>query len=338
MVRGAALPPEPESVRQLRSRIGEAKRLLAEAPAPGMGFVKLAVGDEAGGPVQLLTLPKETFLSKGAEAQVPTSLGKTVRLRVERANGVNTAVSVKGEDGRALQPLVVQYPIERDGEVKETALYTAAHPALESTELADEGRQYVRARLDKAAAQLEAKGINVSPDIVNVAERLCLVEHADHKRFLSEDRGALLGEIETLYELNGGDTFRYSVSTAGAGGMVQMIPKTYQGIREHHPQAGLNPDFVEGMRDHDNAAAAMLLYMQDTWNGLAKEDEVVGALKSGVATQAELLAAGYNSNPMRLAKYLSRGGTAWRTLIPRETQMYLQIYAAFDGDSAKAAD
>ena len=338
VVRGLSLPPEPESVRQLRSRIGEAKRLIAEAPAPGMGFVKLAVGDEGGGPVQLLTLPKETFLSKGAEAQVPTSLGKTVRLRVERANGVNTAVSVKGEDGRTLQPLIVQYPIERDGEVKETALYTAAHPALESTELADEGRQYVRARLDKAAAQLEAKGINVSPDIVNVAERLCLVEHADHKRFLSEDRGALLSEIETLYELNGGDTFRYSVSTAGAGGMVQMIPKTYQGIREHHPQAGLNPDFVEGMRDHDNAAAAMLLYMQDTWNGLAKEDEVVGALKSGVATQAELLAAGYNSNPMRLAKYLSRGGTGWRTLIPRETQMYLQIYASFDGDSARAAD
>jgi hypothetical protein len=338
VVRGLSLTPEPESVRQLRTRIGEAKRLLAEDPAPEMGFVKLAVGDEGGGPVQLLTLPKETFLSKGAEAQVATSLGKVVRLRVERANGVNTAVSVKGADGGTLQPLVVQYPIERDGEVKETALYTAAHPALESTELAGEGRQYVRRRLDEAASQLEEKGIQISPDIVNVAERLCLVEHADHKRFLSEDRSALLSEIETLYELNGGDTFRYSVSTAGAGGMVQMIPKTYQGIREHHPRAGLNPDFVEGMRDHDNAAAAMLLYMQDTWNGLAKEDEVAAALKSGVATQAELLAAGYNSNPMRLAKYLSRGGNGWRALIPKETQMYLQIYAAFDKDGGQSAD
>jgi hypothetical protein len=330
VVRGLALPPEPEPVRRVRSRISEAKRLLASSPAPGAGFVRLAVGDEGGGPVQLLTLPKETFLSKGAEAQVATSLGKTVRLRVERANGVNTAVSVAGADSRPLLPLVVQYPIERNGEVTETALYTAAHPALESAEMAGEGRQYVRRRLDEAAARLDAKGVSVSPDIVNVAERLCLVEHADHKRFMSEDRGALLSEIETLYELNAGDTFRYSISTAGAGGMVQMIPKTYQGIREHHPKAELNPDFVEGMRDHDNAAAAMLLYMQDTWDGLLKEGEVVGALKSGVATQAELLAAGYNSNPMRLAKYLSRGGTAWRTLIPRETQMYLQIYAAFD--------
>ena len=336
VVRGLALPPEPEPVRQLRSRINEAKRQLATGPAPGAGIVRLAVGEEDGGPVQLLTLPKETFLSKGAEAQVATSLGKTVSLRVERANGVNTAVSVKGADGRRLQPLVVEYPIERDGEVKETAYYTAAHPALESAEIADEGRQYVRGRLDEAAAQLEAKGVSISPDIVNVAERLCLVEHADHKRFLNEDKGALLSEIETLYELNGGDTFRYSISTAGAGGMIQMIPKTYQAIREHHPQAELNPDFVEGMRDHDNAAAAMLLYMQDTWDGLLKEDEVVAALKSGVATQAELLAAGYNSNPMRLAKYLSRGGTAWRTLVPRETQMYLQIYAAFDKPAGDA--
>jgi hypothetical protein len=337
VVRGLSLPPESESVRLLRSRIQEAKQVLAAGPAPGVGFVRLAVGGEDG-PVQTLTLPKETFLSKGAQAQVATSEGGTVALRVERANGVNTAVSVTGADGRQLQPLVVEYPIEREGKVTETAFYTAAHPALETPELAEGGRQYVRATLDEAAARLEDEGIHVSPDIVDVAERLCLVEHADHKRFLTEDHGSLLGEIETLYELNGGDTFRYSVSTAGAGGMVQMIPKTYQAIRERHPQAALNPDFVEGMRDHSNAAAAMLLYMQDTWDRLAKEDEVAGALKSGVATQSELLAAGYNSNPLRLAKYLSRGGNAWRTLIPRETQMYLQIYAAFDGAGGQAAD
>ncbi|HEX3558918.1 MAG TPA: hypothetical protein VHU19_06930 [Pyrinomonadaceae bacterium] len=337
VARALARPSEPESVSRVRTRISEAKRLLASDPAPVAGSVRLAVGDESG-QIQLLTLPKETFLSKGAEAQVATSQGSTARLRVERANGVNTAVSVTGADGRPLQPLAVEYPIERNGEVTETAFYTAAHPALESTEMADEGRQYVRRTLDEAAAQLEAKGLSVSPDIVNVAERLCLVEHADHKRFLSEDRGALLDEIETLYELNAGDTFRYSISTAGAGGMVQMIPKTYQAIREHHPQAQLNSDFVEGMRDHDNAAEAMLLYMQDTWDGLSKEDEVAGALKSGVATQAELLAAGYNSNPMRLAKYLARGGTGWRTLVPRETQMYLQIYAAFDGLGGRDGD
>jgi hypothetical protein len=28
---------------------------------------------------------------------------------------------------------------------------------------------------------------------------------------------------------------------------------------------------------------------------------------------------------------LKRGGDGWRTLIPRETQMYLQIYKSFEG-------
>jgi hypothetical protein len=130
--------------------------------------------------------------------------------------------------------------------------------------------------------------------------------------------------------LNVGDTYRYSVSTAGAGGMIQMIPKTYAAIREQHPSAALEADFVTGMQDHPNALRAMLLYMQDTWNNLSKRDQIKQALASGTVTQAELLAAGYNSNPMRLADYLQRGGDSWRTLIPAETQMYLQIYAAVD--------
>jgi hypothetical protein len=165
-----------------------------------------------------------------------------------------------------------------------------------------------------------------------VAERLCHVEHTDHKRFLTEDASSLFKEIRALYALNAGDTYRYSVSSAGAGGMVQMIPPTYKAIREQHPEAELKEDFVEGMRDHANAARAMLVYMQDTWDKLLKSDEVVAALDSGRATQAELLAAGYNSNPLRLPKYLARGGSDWRSLIPEETKMYLRIYAAVESN------
>ena len=46
---------------------------------------------------------------------------------------------------------------------------------------------------------------------------------------------------------------------------------------------------------------------------------------------SELLAAGYNSNAAKLPGYLKRGGDEWRTLIPRETQMYLAIYKSFEG-------
>jgi hypothetical protein len=112
--------------------------------------------------------------------------------------------------------------------------------------------------------------------------------------------------------------------------MVQMIPWAYNLERQRHPGVGLTPDFVVGMRNHVNALQAMLLYMQDTWNDLAASEDVQYALSAKQATQTELLAAGYNSNAARLPLYIRRGGAAWRTLIPRETQVYLQIYKTLE--------
>ncbi|HYG09520.1 MAG TPA: hypothetical protein VD835_06070, partial [Pyrinomonadaceae bacterium] len=168
------------------------------------------------------------------------------------------------------------------------------------------------------------------PEVLDMAERLCLVEHVDHQRFRTESRLALFNEIYALYALNELDTYRYSVSTAGAGGMVQMIPWTYQMLRQRYPAVGLNPDFVLGMRNHGNALEAMLLYIRDTWSDLLLNQTIANALASGIATPADLIAAGYNSNPAKLAGYIRRGGASWRTLIPRETQMYLQIYQSLE--------
>jgi len=184
--------------------------------------------------------------------------------------------------------------------------------------------------LDLAAKRLKAKGITITPQIVDVAERLCIVEHVDHDRFRRENRLALYEEVFALYALNELDTYRYSVSSAGAGGMVQMIPSTYQMVRRRHPGVGLNPDFVTGMRNHGNALEAMLLYMRDTWNDLLLSSDVTYALDAKLATQPELLSAGYNSNPAKLGGYIRRGGSAWRALIPRETQIYLEIYRSLD--------
>jgi hypothetical protein len=320
----------------VRTRIGEAKRLLRSRPlptaltSPSIQFVTLAALDRATARVHLITLPKQTFLTKGAEVSLTSSEGTLVNLRILRANGVNTAVTIFDETGSALSPLVVEFPIEKGGVFRETAYYTSAHPALLSQDLVRSGQNYVRSMLDLAAKRLRDKGVFISPQIVDVAERLSIVEHTDHERFRSENRLALYEEIYSLYALNELDTYRYSVSTAGAGGMVQMIPWAYNLMRQRHPAVGLTPDFVSGMRNHSNALQAMLLYMQDTWDDLTANDEVKAALDSKRATPAELLAAGYNSNAARLPLYLRRGGDGWRTLIPRETQMYLQIYKSFE--------
>jgi hypothetical protein len=324
-------PSANPAAARLRGQISEAKRELRQLPADSLDEVTLAVAAPAGG-VQTLRASKEDFLTKDGEFTALSSAGEPLKVRVVRPNYVNTAVRVTDARGRELQPLVVRYPVEKGGKLKEVAYYTSAHPAVENDAVARAGGEYVRERLDEAARRLAAKGERIDPAIIDVAERLCHVEHTDHKRFLTENPASLFEEIRTLYALNGGDTYRYSVSSAGAGGMVQMIPPTYEAIREQHPHVGLKADFVEGMRDHENATQAMLVYLQDTWDYLRKQEEVVAVLEGGLATQEELLAAGYNSNPFKLPKYLARGGSAWRTLIPEETKMYLRIYSAVEAN------
>ena len=320
----------------IQSRIGEAQRFLKTRPkatamtTPSIEFVIIAALDRDTTQTHLITISKQTFLTKGAEINTVSSLGTNVNVRVLRANGVNTALTIFTPAGQSLVPLTIEYPIERNGRFLEMAYYTSAHPALLSNDLVRSGQSYVRNMLDLAVTRLRDRGMVISPQIVDVAERLCLVEHVDHERFRAENRLALYEEIYSLFALNELDTYRFSVSSAGAGGMVQMIPWTYNLVRTRHPGVGLIPDFVTGMRNHANALEAMLLYMHDTWNDLSANDEVKYALGANIATPAELMAAGYNSNAAKLPGYLKRGGDNWRVLIPRETQMYLTIYKSFE--------
>jgi hypothetical protein len=319
----------------ISARISEAQRMFKTRPkptalTPSIEFVTVAALDRETSRTHFITLSKETFLTKGAEVNTVTSEGTQINLRIIRANGVNTAMTIFTPDGKSLAPLTIEYPIERGGKYLETAYYTSAHPALLSKDLVRSGQSYVRNMLDLAAKRLRDKGVMISPQLVDVAERLCVVEHVDHERFRAENRLALYDEIYSLFALNELDTYRYSVSTAGAGGMVQMIPWAYNLERTRYPGVGLIPDFVVGMRNHGNALQAMLLYMHDTWNELTANEEVQYALGAKIATPSELLAAGYNSNAAKLPGYLKRGGDNWRVLIPRETQMYLQIYKSFE--------
>jgi hypothetical protein len=342
-VLSAADRADRELSARMRSRITAARELLSNSPFVAQDVVTLAVEDAAA-QMHLVNLPKEVFLRPGSQVQLLSSAGVPLTVEIVRPNYVNTAVRVLDAAGRELAPLVVKYPLEKEGKLKEMAYYTSAHPSVSTPALTREGRRYVREQLDAAAASLAAEGMPIDPALIDAAERLCFVEHVDHGRFKRESRPALLDEIGALYALNAGDTYRYSVSSAGAGGMVQMIPPTYHAIRAQYPRAALNPDFVAGMRDHSNATRAMLIYMKDTWGFLARQDEVKTALQTGIATQPDLLAAGYNSNPRKLPRYIERGGAAWRTLIPEETKMYLQIYAAveahipFESRAARAAE
>ena len=323
---------------QIKSKIAEAKRLMQTRPMPtgavdgavAMDIVRLAFHDWKTQKIDFVVLTKTAFLSKNAEIPLISSNGKMMHVRIIRANGVNTPVTIFDQTGEIQMPLVVQYPVERGGRYMETAYYTSTHTGVVTPEIVNAGQLYVRNTIDVAREKLREKGIVISPQIADIAERLSTVEHVDHLRFRTEHHPNIYNDIFTLYALNEGQTYRYSVSSAGAGGMVQMIPSTYYMVRNRYYSVGLMPDFVEGMRNHQNAAQAMLLYMKMTWDDLIASETVYGALEDGKATPSDLMAAGYNSNPAKLAGYIKRGGSGWRNLIPRETKIYLQIYASLE--------
>lgn len=334
------LNPNGLAFAQLKSKLAEARRYLTMRPLTiasseattvvPTSVVRIAFYDETARHIDSYVISKEQFLQHGLATIVISSAGKQLVSRTIRGNGVNTPVVITDQANRQHLPLMVQYPRENRGILQEMAYYISSHPQMITPEVVNAGRFYVRNVIDVAREQLKKKGYSIQPKVADNAERLATVEHVDHLRFRTEPHANIYNDIFTLYAMNEGQTYRYSVSSAGAGGMVQMIPSTYRMVRNLHPNAGLMPDFVEGMRNHVNAAQAMLLYMQMTWNDLIRNPTVFNAVQTKIATQEQLMAAGYNSNPAKLPGYINRGGAGWTSLIPRETQIYLQIWDSLE--------
>ena len=336
-----AISGELLTLGQIKQKLAEAKREMAArpltiamvdgvTPTSPLELVRVAFFDRDTKQLDYVTLSKDAFLTKDAEYMLTSLSMKMIKFRTLRPNGVNTPVTITGLSGKQHIPLMVQYPVVRGGVSYETAYYMSTHPGLVTPEVINAGKFYVRNTIDVAREKLRERGFSISPQAADIAERLAIVEHVDHYRFRTEYHQNIYNDVFALYALNEGQTYRYSVSSAGAGGMIQMIPSTYRMIRNRFPGAGLMPDFVAGMQNHPNAALAMLLYIQSTYEDLLKSPTIVEALQTGTATDFELLSAGYNSNPAKLPGYIKRGGSNWRNLIPRETQIYLQINASLE--------
>src|SRR5437899_733179 len=123
------------SSEQIAQDIAEAKQLLkARQTSASAVSVTLATLDPETSQINLVSVAKDSFLVSGSNLLATSQLGRSLRIHVINANGVNTAVTVTDvATGRAFLPLVVQYPIVKSGSVTETAYYTSAHPALLST-------------------------------------------------------------------------------------------------------------------------------------------------------------------------------------------------------------
>ena len=134
--------PSPLSVDELNQRLTAAKRTL-QAQSFSTTAVQLAAFNSTTGQMHVLSVGKDSFLTKDGDYQLVSNQGANLRVRIVRPNGVNTSVIVSDAATRkSLYPLMVRYPIERGGDVQ-PAFYVSAHPALISDELVASGKTYV---------------------------------------------------------------------------------------------------------------------------------------------------------------------------------------------------
>ena len=116
-----------------------------------------------------------------------------------------------------------------------------------------------------------------------------------------------MDQLNILLALNEGDTYKYSVSTAGARGIAQFIPSTYASLVTRHSDAGLIADFVAGMSDHENAIKAMYLLLDD-YAGAVRVKASQGFASGRVFDYA---AASYNGGTTRVARAINAFGDTW---------------------------
>ncbi len=312
----------------LLNKITEAQKILTKQCDLDDFTVGISLLERRSGEIFFVKMLKTNFITRGYEESFTIAENKQVTVRIDQPNFINTKVTVESSNG-LFTPLMVKYPIIRNGKLKEMGYYTPAHRSLQDDQLAKLGSEYIAKVLSKANKDLKRDNLNVPENVFNLAKLLCIVEHVDHGRYRSEDKDALFNEVRILFALNRTNTYRYAVSSAGAGGMVQMISSTYREVKNSFPKVDWVNDFEEAMMSHDNAAKAMLLYLNRYYDFFSNSSSVNAAWESAIATKEEIMAAGYNSNPNKVPRTLSQG-EYWKRGLPQETQIYLTILRSLD--------
>ena len=83
------------SADEINKTIAEATQLLkSRSPLASLTSIRLSMLDPQSGQMDFLSLSKDSYLVKDSDIFANTDKGRSVHLRIVRANGVNTAVTV----------------------------------------------------------------------------------------------------------------------------------------------------------------------------------------------------------------------------------------------------
>lgn len=240
-------------------------------------------------------------------------------LSMRRENGINSDIACIDPPGGKV--VAVKYPVSNErnrfgpGELVIEAVYTPYSGEIKTEEVITRGIDVQNGFIDKAYSHLRDRGVlsrafpgrrvvDVIPkDILRV---LLLNEHIDPSEFKSAGAAKPLVErVLTVIGTNRDKAYAYSISPAGAWGLVQMIPSTYSLLLARYTSAGLKSNFAAAVSDPINAVMAQVLLCDSDWESIRARSDVP-AERVG-----PYLAAAYNGGVGRVLTALSNDEMDW---------------------------
>jgi len=240
-------------------------------------------------------------------------------LSMRRENGINSDIACISPAGGKV--IAVKYPVSNErsrfgpGNSVIEAIYTPYSAEIKTDEVVEKGIEVKNGFIDKALSRLKDRGVEsrafpgrrvvdvIPRDILRV---LLLNEHIDPSEFKSPEMAKPLAErVLTVIGTNREKAYAYSISPAGAHGLIQMIPSTYFLLVNRYSSAGLRSNFAEAMADPINAVMAQILLCDSDWESIRARSDL-SAEKVG-----PYLAAAYNGGVGRVLTLLSHEQNDW---------------------------
>jgi hypothetical protein len=252
-----------------------------------------------------------------------------------RKNGVGSRFKIREPENMVLLALRTTVRAEKKG--YEEVVYTPYSPEIDTAEIREDGLGYLRQQIESARADLEDKNIQLKAfdalsgdySATDISLVLSIIEHIDPLRFETAPPGGetlLVHEVLTIIGANKGNAYAYSKSSAGARGLFQFIPGTYEKMLRKYPNAGLHRSFVAGCKNHVNAAKASLLLFDSDFGDLPGDYR--RALGQDIEAVGRYLAAAYNCGSRRVERSVKNCTEGWTCLLPQETKVYLRKFDA----------
>lgn len=235
-------------------------------------------------------------------------------------NGVNSKFQINKPNGGTV--LALKYLISKIEKGTKTSIENSLSEAvyvpysinLNKPEIALYGENYISGIIKNVAEDIknlpsQSVSGKTIPQAINpsLIRALVYAEHTDTSVISRGNVNETINQLNILFATNLGDAYKYSVSSAGARGIAQFMPATYNSLVNRHPEASLISDFVSGMNDHYNSIKAMYLLLDD-YAGAVRVKAQNGFAEGQVFDYG---AASYNGGVARVTKAINTFGQDW---------------------------